>query len=57
MVQEAPLGRWGGEDMCMVGETCAIFCVGRKETADKKSPFLVNELGRGDMRIVVELYT
>ena len=45
--------------MCMVGETWAIFCVGRKETADKKSPFLVNvvELGRGDMRINVDLYS
>ena len=45
--------------MCMVGETWAIFCVGKKETADKKSPFQTNvvELGRGDMRIDVELYS
>ena len=43
----------------MVGETWVIFCVGEKETADKKSPFQVNvvELGRGDMRITVELYS
>ena len=45
--------------MCMVGETWAIFCVGKKEKADKKSPFQVNvvELGRGDMRIYVDLYS
>ena len=44
--------------MCMVGETWVIFCVGEMETADKKSPFLINvvELGRGDTRIIVELY-
>ena len=40
--QEAPFGRLGGEDMCMVGETWVIFCVREMETADKKSPFLIN---------------
>ena len=45
--------------MCIVGETWAIFCVGKKEIADKKSPFQTNvvELGRGDMRINVDLYS
>ena len=45
--------------MCMVGETWAIFCVRKKEKADKKSPFQANvvELGGGNMRINVELYS
>lgn len=33
-----PFGRWGGEDICMVGETWVMFGVDEKEAADKKSP-------------------
>ena len=34
-----PLGRWGGEEMCMVGETWVMFDVGEKEAVDQKSLF------------------
>lgn len=29
-----PFGRWGGEEICMVGETCVMFDLGEKEAVD-----------------------
>lgn len=33
-----PFGRWVGEEICMVGETCAMLGVDEKDAANQKSP-------------------